>query len=364
MIISDSTVFLSGSHSAGQQTKEQESLVYWKKGRDHVKMNGNGQNRELQKMAEKIAGDGVQVNISPEARMMAVEQGQAAPPEEGERAMFDLKNQLLKALVEQLTGRRIQILEPGDLADQTNRTLEDADTQAPQTGPAQEPPASLGWGLEYQHTRSYYEYESTSFNASGTIQTSDGREISIDISLSMSREFYTDQTFAIRAGDALTDPLVVNFQGTAAELTQASFQFDLDLDGYEDQLRFVGPDSGFLALDRNADGTINNGGELFGARTGDGFAELAAYDEDHNGWIDENDAIYSRLRIWTLTKSGERQLFALGAKKIGAIYLGNVSTPFTIKDGNNTTLAQIRNSGIFVGTDGQVGTVQQLDMRV
>ncbi len=364
MIISNSTVFLSSSHAAGQQTEKQESLLYWKKGREPVRMHGHDQDQKLQKLTEKMAKDDVLVDISPKARAMTVEQGQAEPLEEGELAMFDLKNQLLKYLVEHLTGRRIEILEPGYLTGQTSATREAAEIPAPQAGTDPESPARQGWGLEYQYIQSYYEYESVSFSASGTIQTGDGQEVSFDISLSMSREFYSEQSLAIRAGDALTDPLVVNFNGTAAELTQTSFQFDLDLDGHEDQLRFVGPDSGFLALDRNGDGKINDGGELFGARTGDGFAELAAYDEDRNGWIDENDGIYSRLRIWTRTTDGERQLFALGAKNIGAIYLGNVSTPFTMKDGDNATLAQVRNSGIFLGNDGQVGTVQQLDMKI
>ncbi|WP_457574483.1 hypothetical protein [Desulfolithobacter sp.] len=364
MIISNSTVSMSSSHAAKQQTEEQESLLYWQKGREPVRMHGPSQDHKLQKLAEKMADDGLQVDISTEARAITVEQGQAEPLEEGELAMFDLKNQLLKALVERLTGRRIKILTADDLTGRSNTSGEAADTPVPQAGPDPEPPARQDWGLEYQYVRSYYEYESVSFSASGTIQTGDGQEISFDISLSMSREFYSEQSLAIRAGDALTDPLVVNFKGTAAELTQTSFQFDLDLDGHEDQLRFVGPDSGFLALDRNQDGTINDGGELFGARTGNGFAELAAHDEDGNGWIDENDGIYSRLRIWTLTTDGERQLFALGAKNIGAIYLGNVSTPFTMKDSNNATLAQVRNSGIFLGNDGHVGTVQQLDMKV
>jgi hypothetical protein len=56
--------------------------------------------------------------------------------------------------------------------------------------------------------------------------------------------------------------------------------------------------------DRNGDGAIDHGRELSGATTGDGFAELAAYDEDGNGWIDENDSIYQHLRIWSKDAQG------------------------------------------------------------
>ncbi|WP_456385720.1 hypothetical protein [Desulfolithobacter sp.] len=364
MIISDSTVFLSSSHATEQQTRKKESLLYWENAQKPKEVQGNDLNHKLESSASKMAGGDIQVNISDKAREMVVEQGQAEPLEEDELVMFELKNQLLKALIEQLTGRKIEILQPGDLTGQASPDGEASALQAEQVSPAPENPPRQGWGLEYRYVQSYYEYESTSFTASGSIRTADGQDISFDLSLSMTREFYTEQTLSILAGDALTDPLVINFKGTAAELTQTSFKFDLDLDGHEDQLRFVGPDSGFLALDRNNDGKINDGSELFGPRTGDGFAELKTYDEDRNNWIDENDGIYSRLRIWSRTTTGERQLFALGAKNIGAIYLGNVSTPFTMKDENNATLAQVRNSSIFMANNGQVGTVQQLDMKV
>lgn len=51
----------------------------------------------------------------------------------------------------------------------------------------------------------------------------------------------------------------------------------------------VRPGGVFLALDKNGDSVINDGKELFGAATGQGFKELAIYDSDKNYWIDEND---------------------------------------------------------------------------
>ena len=63
------------------------------------------------------------------------------------------------------------------------------------------------------------------------------------------------------------------------------------------KISFVGSGSGLLALDKNGDGIINNGTELFGPNTQDGFSELSKYDSDGNGWIDENDSVYDNLRI-------------------------------------------------------------------
>ncbi|MGB4302358.1 MAG: hypothetical protein WBJ34_00965, partial [Syntrophomonadaceae bacterium] len=199
--------------------------------------------------------------------------------------------------------------------------------------------------------------------AAGQVKTADGRTIDISVQLNMSRTFYSHQSISIRAGDAvLTDPLVVNFDGPAAALTERNFQFDLDCDGKPDQISFVRPGSGFLALDRNGDGVINDGSELFGPQTGNGFLELAAYDEDGNGWIDEADEIFDCLRIWTRDAQGNEVLFALGEKGIGAIYLGYADTQFSMRDSHNQENGQLRSTGIFLRENGGVGSIQQVDL--
>ena len=65
---------------------------------------------------------------------------------------------------------------------------------------------------------------------------------------------------------------MLNFGGSAAELTTTRFAFDIDSDGRQDQIAFVGANSGFLALDRNSDGVIGDGRELFGPTTGQGLS--------------------------------------------------------------------------------------------
>ena len=84
----------------------------------------------------------------------------------------------------------------------------------------------------------------------------------------------------------MCDPLVINLDGNIAELSDQTFLFDLDGDGEMDEISELSAKSGFLALDKNGDGTINDGTELFGTRSGNGFQDLSAYDTDHNGFID------------------------------------------------------------------------------
>ncbi|HEX3048490.1 MAG TPA: hypothetical protein VHY08_27320 [Bacillota bacterium] len=213
-----------------------------------------------------------------------------------------------------------------------------------------------------EQRETYRESEQTSFKAGGVIKTADGKEIDFSVDLNMSREFASDKVTILE--QKLSDPLVINFDGPVAALTDTKFSFDLDNDGALDQISFLKSGSGFLALDQNQDGVINNGGELFGTASGNGFADLLKYDSDQNGWIDENDSIYEKLRIWTKDENGQDVLFALGQKGIGAIYLGNVDTQFSYKEAANQTQGQVHRTGVFLKEDGTAGTVQQIDLVV
>jgi hypothetical protein len=99
--------------------------------------------------------------------------------------------------------------------------------------------------------------EQASFAAQGVVKTTDGKEIAFSYELEMERQFHSETHESVRAGDALLkDPLVINFGGTAAQLTDRKFAFDLDADGTKDQIAWVQPGSGFLALDKNGNGAI------------------------------------------------------------------------------------------------------------
>lgn len=191
----------------------------------------------------------------------------------------------------------------------------------------------------------------------GCVKTSDGREIPLDVDLSMSQSFYqkTEISEAV-----FTDPLVVNFNGELPGLEEACFSFDIDCDGERDQISQLSKGNGFLALDKNENGSIDDGSELFGTESGDGFADLAEYDEDRNAWIDERDTIFDKLRIWT-TDGNERRLVALGESGIGAIYLGSAASEFMYRDDQGENLGALRSTGMFLYENGNVGNVSQID---
>ncbi len=270
---------------------------------------------------------------------------------------------VLKRAIEALTGKKIHMrrIDPDALLQGKPGTeIPPEVVRQAQQGERRE---GVGWGVEYDRTSTHYESEQTTFAAEGVIRTADGKEIGFSLSLQMSREYMTSESESFRAGDAVqkVDPLVLNFDGNAVELTDAKFAFDLDQDGEQESISFVGSGSGILVLDRNKDGIVNDGGELFGPRTGNGFNELAELDSDQNGWIDENDSAYADLSVWTRSSDGKDALSSLKSRNVGAIYLGNVQTQFDIKSGAALN-GQVVRTGVFVEEEGKVGTIQQVDL--
>lgn len=221
------------------------------------------------------------------------------------------------------------------------------------------------WEEKVSVSTIFTDREVTGFSTTGQVQTADGRCIDFNLNLEMSREFtrefgmeYTRKTFCV-------DPLVINLEGSPASFSDQTFFFDLDANGTEEEIATLSAGSGFLALDKNDDGKINNGKELFGPQSGDGFADLSAYDEDGNGWIDENDSVFKDLKIWTKDSDGKDRLVAIGRAGVGAIYLGKAATEFSLnKAENNETQGIIRSTGIFLKESGEAGTIQHVDLIV
>lgn len=208
------------------------------------------------------------------------------------------------------------------------------------------------------------EQETTAFSTIGTVKTADGREINFNIDVEMSRSFtqYYKEQYQVQSV-RVCDPLVINLDTDVAELSDQKFFFDLDADGEMDKISMLNGASGYLALDKNRDGEINDGSELFGTASGDGFADLEKYDQDGNGWIDEGDAIWDKLKIWCKDENGNDVLYKLAEKGVGAICLQRVGTQFSLNSqATNETNGYIRSTGVFLYENGMAGTVQHVDV--
>lgn len=268
---------------------------------------------------------------------------------------------LIRDLIALMTGVRVRVYAGPDTS---------AEAPTPPQRPLQAPAdAALGrqragFGLVYEQREVIEETERTQFSAQGVVRTADGREIRFTLQLDMQRSYRQESSFSLRLGDAVAvDPLVVNFDGTAAQLQDQRFAFDLNGDGQTENVPLLAGNRGYLALDTNQNALIDNGLELFGPGSGNGFAELALHDSDGNGWIDEADPVYLQLRVWTPGADGPGRLQTLAELGVGAVQTAaSAATPFALRSADNTPLGAVRSTSMYLREDGGAGTVQQIDL--
>ena len=164
------------------------------------------------------------------------------------------------------------------------------------------------------------------------------------------------------------DPLTFDLDGDGIETVPLDpnnpILFDHDADGVKTATGWIKADDAFLVLDRNGNGVIDNGSELFGDSTpllaggnaADGFAALADQDTNADGQVNANDANFSRLRLWQdlnqdgISQAGE--LFTLNQKGIASITVAKTENNTLLPNGN-----VLADTGSYTKTDGTVGTV-------
>lgn len=260
-----------------------------------------------------------------------------------ERVATLLKN-LVDAIMAAVNGKKC----PENLA---------ATTQGLPSDKNQASPSQLGFQWHSRMSERVCESETTTVCASGRVKTADGREIDFSMVTEMAREFKSEKVDEESGSIVLHDPLMLSFDGKAVELTDRRIDFDLDADGCVEQIPGMGAGCGFLVFDRNGNGKADNGRELFGVASGNGFSDLSALDSDHNGWVDEADPAFRQLGIW----SGEHYS-SLAERGIGALYTAAVDAPFSLKTASNELLGQIRAAGLYLSESGEVGRMQQVDL--
>lgn len=287
------------------------------------------------------------------------------------RDVLELKRQLLERMIEMLKRlRQAQGKEKNNLLDLRSVPLSINSmfgTASDNTnGTALANAKSAEWNREIKVSAFYKEEEVTAFSTEGAVKTADGRVLNFKIDMEMSRAFMEKAELIHKdTVKIMTDPLVINFDGNVANVSDQKFMFDLDADGTIDEISYLSKSSGFLAYDKNNDGKINDGSELFGTKSGDGFTDLEGYDQDSNGWIDESDDIFHKLKVWMKNDDGTECLVSLKDAGVGAIYLGRAATQYSLNQKEtNENLAAIRKTGIYLKENGVAGTIQHVDFAI
>lgn len=335
MRIESSTLGMQGGSSVVSMMSIQESLNIWT---GQGSAGAGSSSFDVQEFSQQ----GITVNTSVSSSVYAASESCEEDPPMTEQ---ELKIKLLEDFLSRLCGKKVRLLVPSvkrvsegyDSSGQVSGNLKItfSDNRATRLG------VGSGFGLIYNRSETQVEKSRVSFAAQGVVKTADGREINLNLSFNIDQEVVKQSNFQLRAGDALKDPLVINFGGSVASFTNRTMSFDIDYDGVLDSFHTLNAGSGYLVLDKNNNGVVDDGRELFGPQTDNGYGELAKYDEDGNGWIDENDSVFDHLKIWYHDEQGNSRLVAMTDKQVGAIYLGSVDTQMNMYSSAGMALSLI-----------------------
>lgn len=296
---------------------------------------------------------------------------------DAERAGIDPRLEVLIRMVEVLTGRPVKLMRAIEIEPRTQLDAYDASGRLPESSQQSRAPvgfsgqqagsAPAGWGARLESSTERIEMQSIAFAARGQVITTEGRRIDFELRFELSSTLVESQRTQALFGDAARqiDPLTLDFAEAGAALSDLRFAFDLDSDGRDDSIAVPISGRGFLAIDKNGNGRIDNGSELFGPSTGRGFVELAALDDDGNGWIDSGDAAWSQLRAWRPDPTGQNGVLrGLDEVGLGAISTQAVSTPFEVRSTSGAVQGQMQSSSVVLDRSGRVSSISQIDLRV
>jgi hypothetical protein len=283
---------------------------------------------------------------------------------------YSIKYEVMKQIIEAMTGEKLKVFDASELQKATDSKFpaENPSETATQGNAA---PQMQGWGINYEKIEKISITEGFEFSAEGNIKTSDGLQIDFSASLTMKRETTSEFRLSIKAGDALIDPIVLDLEGTGLTFSNNKIEFDLDNNGILDNIASATGGTVFLAYDKNGNGLIDNGSELFGPSTGNGYTELSALDQDHNNWIDENDPVFKDLKLWQRNADGSDSIKSLKEMNVGALYTKGAETLFTLAANNQSTtmfdsqaIGVVRETGLFVKETGEIGIMQEIDLKI
>jgi hypothetical protein len=180
--------------------------------------------------------------------------------------------------------------------------------------------------------------------------------------------------------ETTTSPLILDLDGDGVETisTTAGVHFDHDKNGFSESTGWVGKDDGLLVLDRDGNGEIDSGSELFGNKTtvssgqkaANGFLALDEFDENNDGVFDSRDGKFSELNVWVDRDSNGAvdagELLTLSQAGVAAINLSysepgkldaNGNVPRNVIDSNGNEHRQL---GTYIRADGSSGAIEDV----
>lgn len=199
-----------------------------------------------------------------------------------------------------------------------------------------------------------YRYQQLTASFSGDVSLSDGTSVRWDFQF---EQVESEFSFELRRAADVKDPLVLSLDGSF-RATHSMVNFALNADG-SGRLDGLSGAQFYLVHDKNGNGKADDGTELFGPQTGQGFNELAQLDDDGNGFIDSADDRFNQLYAW---QPGQ-ELQRLSSINVAALSVTSAETNFDYYQ-QNQLQARLQRSGVLITADKRVGLIQQVDFAV
>lgn len=188
-------------------------------------------------------------------------------------------------------------------------------------------------------------------------------------------DYWGNKIFSI----SIYDPLALDLNGDGkigiSPASNGGAYFDHNGDGVSHKSSWINKEDGILAYDRNGNGNIDNGGELFGNFTQikdkesnqrlakDGYEALKEFDSNNDGLIDKNDDKFKDLKIWQDANSNgisdEGELKSLDGLGIASLSLNHNEVNEDLGGGNTLTL-----KGSYTKTNGQTMLMGDINFNV
>ncbi len=167
------------------------------------------------------------------------------------------------------------------------------------------------------------------------------------------------------AGTPGADPILVDLNGDGVKTTtlENGVYFDHEVDGFAESSAWVSEEDGILVIDKNGNGVIDNGSEVFGdnyvkgdgSKAVSGFDALADLDSNNDGVINANDEAFSQIKIL----KGDGELISLEEAGITSINLNSTESNTTDENGNTLV-----SSSTFTKSDGTTGSLGDFNLIV
>ena len=294
-----------------------------------------------------------------------IDRESATEPDSDNKPDYDLhlspELQITKQLIESISGKQVETY--GDIYNYQGylKTAQSSFTLIAEQNPDvfQLDGQLVSGNSQITVKESLFESERLDYTTSLTLSDEQGYSQELAFSFSLRRELNISRELSMTVAE-FKDPLIVNLDNNPELLGTDTTDFDLEGDGIQENIPQLNSGVWYLAYDRNQNGLIDNGLELFGARSGQGFAELGEFDSDANGIIDKGDTHFSDLTLWN-GSNRQQSLFAAGIK---AISLNATDTPFTFTDPTGNPRAQLRQTSVFLTHQNSLGAVHQIDFAV